>query len=363
MPTIKDVARQSGVSISTVSAVLNNSDWVPQDTRAHVQSVIRAMGYRPNRVAQSLKKGRSNVIAVIISDLSNPYFTEVVSSLQHRLLQEQLTLAICNSDRRHDLGDRHFEFMLTRQMDGIVIIGDSVTEPVLQRWQEESDVPVVVIERDYGMDKLPTLLVDSEQAAFEATMFLIQQHYAPIAMISGPTHGVGSTTFGRSTRLQGYKRALAEAGIEYKPHYVVEGNFQLHSGEQAMMTLLNLAECPRAVFAANDLMAIGAMRAIQRLGLRIPQDIAVVGYDDIALASIVSPTLTTLAMPKQELGQTAAEILLRQLHLLRSASSGAAANAAPPAASLRASTQRIAHQAHQIHQTMLRATLVRRESA
>jgi LacI family transcriptional regulator len=319
MPTIKDVARQSGVSISTVSAVLNNSDWVPQETRAHVQRIIHDLGYRPNRVAQSLKKGRSNVIAVIISDLTNPYFTEVVSSLQMRLMQEQLTLVICNSDRSNEIGDKHFEFMLARQMDGIVIIGDSVTEDTLQHWQQMSDVPVVVIERDYGVAALPTLLVDSEQAAFEATTYLLRRGHQRIAMIGGPTHGVGSTTFGRSTRLLGYKRALAEAGVAYKPHYVIEGNFQLSSGERAMQMLLNLAERPNAVFAANDLMAIGAMKAAQSAGLAIPKDIAVVGYDDIALASIISPTLTTLAMPKQQLGISAAELLLQRLRVAKNA--------------------------------------------
>jgi LacI family transcriptional regulator len=313
MPTIKDVARQSGVSISTVSAVLNNSSWVPSDTKAHVQNTIKELGYRPNRVAQSLKKGHSNVVAVIVSDIANPYFTEVVSSLQTRLMQEQLNLVICNSNRSHDLGDKHFEFMLARQMDGIVIIGDSVTPSALERWQERDDVPVVAIERDYGIEQLPTLLVDSEQAAFEATSHLIEQGHTNIAMIAGPTQGVGSTTFGRSTRLEGYKRALETAGIAYKPHYVVEGDFQLPSGERAMTVLLNLAQYPTAVFAANDLMAIGAMKSIHAAGLRTREDIAVVGYDDISIASIITPSLTTLAMPKRELGEAAAEILLRRL--------------------------------------------------
>jgi LacI family transcriptional regulator len=346
MPTIKDVARHSGVSISTVSAVLNESTWVPEETKTHVQHSIKALGYRPNRVAQSLKKGKSNAIAVIISDLTNPYFTEVVSSLQLRLMQQQLTLVICNSDRSHEIGDKHFEFMLARQMDGIVIIGDSVTETVLQRWQQMSDVPVVAIERDYAINHVPTLLVDSEQAAFEATTFLIERGHNNIAMISGPTHGVGSTTFGRSTRLQGYKRALAERGLPYKPHYVVEGNFQLASGERAMQTLLNLAERPSAVFAANDLMAIGAIKALQNSGLHVPNDVAVVGYDDIALASIISPSLTTLAMPKHELGEAAAELILHRLRATTTTTAELVVET-PPSQNVR----------------MLHATLVRRESA
>jgi LacI family transcriptional regulator len=146
--------------------------------------------------------------------------------------------------------------------------------------------------------------------------------------------------------LQGYKRALAERGLPYKPHYVVEGNFQLASGERAMQTLLNLAERPSAVFAANDLMAIGAIKALQSSGLHVPNDVAVVGYDDIALASIISPSLTTLAMPKHELGEAAAELILHRLRATTTTTAELVVET-PPSQNVR----------------MLHATLVRRESA
>lgn len=309
--TIKDVAKQSGVSISTVSAVLNATGWVPDDTKDRVERAIHDLGYRPNRIAQSLKKRRSNAYGIIVSDLLNPYFTEIVSALQLRLLEGGKYSFIFNSDRRSDLADKSFEFILDRQLDGIVLISDSVSEKTVKKYSKKyPDVPIVAIERDYESDAIYTLLVDSEKAAFEATTYLINLGYKRIAMITGPSSGVGSSTYGRLQRTDGYIRALKTAKIPLQQDLIVEGNFRMESGEQAMHRLLCLPKRPDAVFAANDLMALGAMKALKQVNLRIPEDVALMGYDDIALASMVSPALTTLAMPKKELGTQAAEILL-----------------------------------------------------
>ncbi|MCU0427429.1 MAG: LacI family transcriptional regulator [Candidatus Kapabacteria bacterium] len=310
--TIKDVAKQSGVSISTVSAVLNATGWVPDETKDRVERAIDALGYRPNRIAQSLKKRRSNAYGIIVSDLLNPYFTEIVSALQLRLLEGGKYSFIFNSDRRSDLADKSFEFILDRQLDGIVLISDSVSEKTVRKYSKKyPDVPIVAIERDYDLDSIYTLLVDSEKAAFEATTFLINLGYKRIAMITGPSSGVGSSTYGRLQRTEGYKRALRLAKLPVNDDIILEGNFRMESGEQAMHKLLCLPKRPDAVFAANDLMALGAMKALKQVNLHIPGDIALMGYDDIALASMVSPALTTLAMPKKSLGEKAAEILLQ----------------------------------------------------
>jgi LacI family transcriptional regulator len=310
--TIKDVAKQSGVSISTVSAVLNATDWVPDDTKHRVERAIDDLAYRPNRIAQSLKKRRSNAYGIIVSDLLNPYFTEIVSALQLHLLNDDKYSFIFNAERRSDLADKSFEFILDRQLDGIVLIGDSVSEKTVKKYTKKyPEIPIVAIERDYGIDSVHTLLVDSEKAAFEATTYLINLGYKRIAMITGPSSGVGSSTYGRVQRMEGYKRALATAQMPMNADYSIEGDFRMDSGEAAMHKLLCLPELPDAVFAANDLMALGAMKALKQVNLRIPGDVALIGYDDIVLASMVSPALTTLAMPKKQLGDVAAEILLR----------------------------------------------------
>jgi LacI family transcriptional regulator len=310
--TIKDVAKQSGVSISTVSAVLNATGWVPEDTKDRVERAINDLGYRPNRIAQSLKKRRSNAYGIIVSDLLNPYFTEIVSALQLRLLEGDKYSFIFNSDRRSDLADKSFEFILDRQLDGIVLISDSVSEKIVRKYSKKyPEVPIVAIERDYDIDSVYTLLVDSEKAAFEATTYLVNLGYKRIAMITGPSVGVGSSSYGRLQRTEGYTRALKTAKLPVSMDLIVEGTFRMESGEAAMHKLLCLPKRPDAVFAANDLMALGAMKALKQVHLRIPDDVALMGYDDIALASMVSPALTTLAMPKKELGEKAAEILLK----------------------------------------------------
>lgn len=314
MPTMKDVAERSSVSTATVSAVINNATWVSEATRARVLRVIEETGYRPNRLARSLKTQQSYAIGVIVSDLTNPFFTEVVRSLSHALRQHDRTLFLCDSDHRFDLGDENFRMLIEKQVDGLVIIGGSVQEKTLAGYLRYARAaPVVVIERDYGLAGMNCLLVDSEQGGYDATMHLAGQGFHRIGMISGPAEGPGSATYGRLQRYEGYLRALGEAGLEADPQLVAQGNFRYEGGQRAMERLLALPTPPEAVFAANDLMALGAMNAARAAGLRVPDDLALVGYDDISPAALTTPSLTTMAMPKRALGEAAAELLHQQI--------------------------------------------------
>lgn len=312
--TLRDVAKRCRVSTATVSAVVNGADWVSPPTRARVQRAIDRLGYRPNQFARGLKTQRGYAVGVIVSDLTNPFFTEVVRSLSHALREDGHAFFLCDSDHRFDLGEVHLRMLTDGHVVGVVLIGDSVPEDALRRFAgRKASVPIVAIEREYAIDGVSSLLVDSEAGAFAITRHLLGQGYERIGMIGGPHEGPGSGTYARALRFQGYRRALRTAGIRFDPKLVAEGNFRYGGGQEAMRQLLAGGKRLDAVFCANDMMALGAMSVARDAGLRIPQDLAVVGFDDIPIAALASPGLTTMAMPKSELGRAAATLLTRQL--------------------------------------------------
>jgi len=312
--TLRDVATRCGVSTATVSAVVNGAEWVSEETRARVQRAVEEMGYRPNQFARSLRTQQGYAVGVIVSDLTNPFFTEVVRSLSHALREDGRAIFLCDSDHRFEVGETNLRMLFDGHIAGLVLIGDSVREETLRRYLRRGpSLPTVAIEREYGLDDVSCLLVDSERGAFDATWHLLGQGYQRIGMIGGPEQGPGSTTYARTLRLQGYRRALEEAGVRYDPALVAEGNFRYAGGEEAMRRLLAGRERPDAVFAANDMMALGAMSVIRNAGLRVPADVAIVGFDDIPIAALSSPALTTVGMPKTELGRSAATLLMQQL--------------------------------------------------
>lgn len=312
--TLRDVARECGVSVATVSAVVNGASWVSDDTRTRVQDAVDGLGYRPNQLARGLKTRSGYGVGVIVSDLTNPYFTEVVRSLSHALHETGRALLLCDSDHRYEVGHLNLKTLYEGHIAGLVLIGDNVAEEVLRGYaSRHKNTPIVAIERDYDVEGVSCLLVDSEHGAHRVTRHLIQHGYKRIAMITGPHEGPGSTTYGRAQRYAGYCRALEEEGRPLRPEYVVAGNFRHASGREAMHRLLALNERPDAVFASNDLMALGAMDAAREQGLRVPDDIALVGWDDIPITALTSPALTTVAMPKRELGLAAAELLSQQI--------------------------------------------------
>ena len=312
--TLRDVAEHCGVSTATVSAVVNGASWVSATTRDRVQRAVDEMGYRPNQFARSLKTQVGYAIGVIASDLTNPFFTEVVRSLSHVLREDGRVLFLCDSDHRFELGDTNLRMLFDSHIAGLVLIGDSVREDALKRYlRRRSRVPIVAIERDYDLDGVSCLVADSEAGAYAATRHLLGQGYTRIAMIGGPERGPGSSTYGRAQRYAGYVRALEDAGVAVDSRLVVEGSFRFAGGQEAMRRLLAAKTRPDAVFAANDMMALGAISVIHGAGLRLPDDIAVVGFDDIPIASLTSPGLTTVSMPKSELGRGAAMTLAQQI--------------------------------------------------
>ena len=308
--TLHDLAKRCNVSTATVSAVVNGADWVSERTRRRVQKAIDEMGYHPNQLARGLKRREGHAVGVVVSDLTNPFFTQIVRSLSHALRQSGRTLSLCDSDHRHDLGEANLRMLLEGQIVGLVIIGDSIPEKALRAFvKARPGVHVIAIERDYRIRTVSTLLVDSEHAAYLATQHLADRGCERIAMIAGPTSGAGSVTYGRAKRLEGYHRALDELGRPVDPSLVIEGNFRYQSGRDAMEALLALDPPPDAVFAANDMMALGAMSVVRERGLRVPDDVALVGFDNVPMTELTTPSLTTIAMPMEQLGDAAARLL------------------------------------------------------
>jgi LacI family transcriptional regulator len=314
--TLHDIAKQCDVSIATVSAVVNGAEWVTEATRARVQRAVDDMGYHPNQFARGLKKQEGHAVGVIVSDLTNPFFTQIVRSLSHALHDAGRALSLCDSDHRHDLGETNLRMLVEGQVLGLIVVGDSVPEDALRAFvRQRPRVPVIVIEREYAIPQVSTLLVDSEAGAYTATTHLSERGCKRIAMITGPSSGAGSATYGRIQRYEGYKRALRACGQKLDPELVVEGNFRYESGRDAMRRLLGLAHRPDAVFSSNDMMAVGAMSAIRDAGARVPDDIALVGFDNVPITALLQPALTTMAMPLREFGESAARLLEEQLSL------------------------------------------------
>lgn len=312
--TLHDIAQRCRVSIATVSAVVNGAGWVSETTRERVRSAVSEMGYHPNQFARGLKKSAGHAVGVIVSDLTNPFFTQIVRSLSHALHDAGRSLSLCDSDHRHDLGEANLRMLVEGQVLGLIVVGDSVPEAALREFvRQRPRVPVIVIEREYQVPQVSSLLVDSAEAAYAATMHLAEQGYERIAMITGPSSGAGSATYGRIQRFHGYQRALAASGRRFDDGLVVEGNFRSESGYEAMRRLLVLDPRPDAVFSANDMMAVGAMSAIREAGLRVPRDVALVGFDNVPITGLLQPTLTTMAMPLKEFGAAAARLLEEQV--------------------------------------------------
>ena len=312
--TLHDIAKRCKVSTATVSAVVNGADWVSGRTRARVQRAVTEMGYHPNQYARGLKRREGHAVGVIVSDLTNPFFTQVVRSLSHALHDAGRSLSLCDSDHQHSLGEANLRMLVEGQIIGLVVIGDSVPQKAIEAFvKQRARVPVISIERDYALPAVSSLLVDSELGAYTGTKHLIDRGCERIAMIAGPATGAGSATYGRAQRYDGYRRALLEAGRELDERLVVEGNFRYESGRTAMRRLLALPQRPDAVFAANDMMALGAMSLTREAGLGVPDDIALVGFDNVPMTGLMAPGLTTMAMPMNELGGAAARLLEEQL--------------------------------------------------
>lgn len=298
--TIAEVAEKAGVSRTTVSHVLSGNRPVAAPTRDRVERTIDELGFRPNGLARSLRIKRSDTVALIIPDITNPYYPVLARGLDDAMSGRYRTY-ICNTDA---VRERELEFVADvsdRHVDGIVIVAFQIGATDL-RHILDLGMPVVSLGGTVEDRRVDVVLTDDEHGAFEATRHLIHRGHGRVGMI----RGAEGTDVQRFT---GYRRALEMKGIPFDPELTAIGDWTRPGGSRAMQALLASPDPPTGIFSANDLMAIGALDAAREAGLSLPEDLALVGYDDIEAAALVSPPLTTVVNPAYEAGRAAGRLL------------------------------------------------------
>lgn len=305
--TIFEVARHAGVSITTVSHALSGNRPVAEATRARIERAVRELDYRPNAFARGLRTERSHMVALIIPDITNPYYPTLARGMQDALLPGGYQIFVCSTDGRREQERNFLADSLHRRVDGIALAAFATTERMLAPVLRAS-IPVVSFGSAIHHGKVDCVRTDDLAGSKEATEYLIDRGYEPIGMIGGP-----AGTSPSDHRLEGHRTALRKARIRFDPRLVAIGDFTRAGGAGAMKELLSRKVRLRAAFCANDLMAIGAMDAIREARLRIPRDIALVGYDDIEAAALVTPDLTTVLNPAYEMGHACGRLLLERM--------------------------------------------------
>jgi LacI family transcriptional regulator len=306
--TIKDVARESGFNISTVSRALNGSYGVNDQTREHVMAVAARLNYRPNRVARGLVTGRSHSLALVLSDIRNPFFAEVARGAEDAARGGNCDLVLCNSDLNADKQMQYVQSLLEKRIDGILMNSVSMLSQEQQAQLVASGVPIVLLNRsalNHSNQTFSTVCADNEAGGGLAAKYLLDLGHRKIAHLTGPRqHG------NLTDRARGFVRALQTAAHPVQPT-VLHGKFNFAGGAELTKKLLDEHPDITAIFAANDVMAFGVVRAALDRGLRIPEDLSLIGFDNIEFSGIVHPPLTTIHQPKYEMGYAAVEILLR----------------------------------------------------
>jgi LacI family transcriptional regulator len=303
--TIAHVANRAGVSPTTVSHVLSGKRVVRASTRDVVMDAIRELGYRPNHVARHLRTRQSHMIAVVVPDITNPFYAVLTRGLADGVDPAGYGTYVYNSDGQHDRERKFFEDVMDRGVDGIVFASGD-TASAVKLGPAEQATPVICIGDDLDLPQGDTVTPDDEAGSREAAAFLAARDYRRIAMIQGPPrYGVRRTA--------GFRSAMQAAKRQVPSEFLVRGDWTRRGGYAAMRTLMDLPKPPDAVFCANDMMAIGALDVAHELGLEVPEDLAVIGFDDVDAATIVTPPLTTVRNPAYEAGRTAGDLLLSRM--------------------------------------------------
>jgi LacI family transcriptional regulator len=305
---MRDVAETAEVSITTVSHVINNTRPVSEALRLRVQTAMVELGYQPNKLARSLRKGKTNTIGVIVPDNINPFFAEVARGIEDTSFQHGYSVILCNSDRDLHKERLYTSVLVEKQVDGILFVAAGMSadniQPLLKR-----KMPLVVVDRQIPGMAVDSVVADHRHGGWLATRHLIELGHRRIGCIVGPEEVTSS-----AERVAGYRKALEDHGLPLDESLIIQGDFQYESGYQAGERLLNLDRPPTAIFACNDLMAVGAMSRALETGLRVPADLSVIGFDDIRLAVYANPPITTIKQPKYEMGVIAAELLISRMH-------------------------------------------------
>ena len=305
--SISDVARESGVSIFTVSAVVNNKSHVGKNLRERVENAIRKLNYRPNLIARSLIKQKTQTIGMVVTDIANPFFPMVVRGAEDAAQRHGYNLLLCNSDDILEKEEKALELLLSKRVDGILLTkaaGD--LRPSLRQMIKEVNVPFVLVMRTFPSLTKDAVINDDYQGAYEAVRHLARAGRRRIGLISGPMKISNA-----KERWRGFRDALEAEKLPYDPQLVVEGDYRIESGFRAGHAMLS--HRPDGIYVANHLMTIGLLKAADEIGLMCPEDFGLVSFDDYPWLGVFRPRLTTVELPKHQLGSEAAELLIQRI--------------------------------------------------
>ncbi len=304
--TIIEVAVEAKVSPATVSRVVNGTQPVSPHLRKRVEEALRKYDYQPNPMARALKGNKTLAIGVIISDFANPFFTAVVRGVEEAALKADYSVILCNSDEDPQRERRYLELLKSKRIDGVIVSPTHDSDP--EAYRMLGSTPIVLIDRNVPDLEADMVRVDNFHGSYEAVTYLIGLGHIRIATIAGPTN----VTTGIE-RLRGYRSALHDAGIPINPDLITVGDFRQESGYDRARQLLALDPRPTALFVANNLMTLGAMIALNEAGVQIPDDVSMVGFDEVDWAQLSRPPLTVVTQPAYEVGLDGAELLLRRI--------------------------------------------------
>jgi DNA-binding LacI/PurR family transcriptional regulator len=304
MTTIKDVAKRAKVATSTVSYIINNKKKVKKETKERVLKAIEELNYSPNLVARSLKTKKSNSIGVIVPDLSNEFFIDIIKGIEDTMSVEGYTIILCSTYEDPIKETTYLKVLLKKNIDGLIFIGIGRSQSIEQKAR---DIPIVIVDRKLGKN-LPSVTVNNEKGGFLATDFLLNKRNSDVILLTGPLSI--NTYFERKV---GYMQAYKIHNHEPNEQLIINCEVNHEGGFHAMETLLNEGVSFQSVFASNDLIALGAMKAIFKMGLKIPDDILIIGYDGIKASLFINPELTTIEQPRYLMGTKSAEILLKEM--------------------------------------------------
>ncbi len=308
-PSLIDVARRAKVNISTVSRIINKTGSFGSGTEARVRKIMKELGYKPNRVARRLRtqEGSSHLMGLIIPNIQNPFFADLARGVEDVAYRNNFAVLLCNYDEDEKKERFYLDVLQSESVDGIILPPIHENDPAVLQ-VVRNGIPVVCVDRSLSSGALDKVEVDNHMGAFTAVEHIIAKGHRRIGVICGPA----DSSTGRE-RLRGYKDAHARAGLPVRSELVRFGDFKQLSGHALTHEILSLSQPPTALFVCNGLMMIGALEAIAARGLKIPRQIALVGYDELSLSAVFNPPLTMVKQPAYEVGKCAAELLLKRI--------------------------------------------------
>jgi LacI family transcriptional regulator len=306
MPTVLDVAKRAGVAPITVSRVINNSGYISQATRERVESAVKELGYVPNTLARGLRSKRTKTLALVVTDITNPYFTLMARGVEDAAGASDYTVVYCNTDESEAKEEKYANILAQRQVDGVLLVPSCGNIKTIN-FLISNDINVVTIDRHVSGVEIDSVRSDSEDGAYRLIKLLIRLGHERIAMITGPKDVSTSVD-----RVAGYQRALIESGLGNNEH-VYYGAFIQESGYELTRQAMMHPSQPTAIFGGNNFITIGIIKALHDLNIGVPGDISVVGFDDLPESMLLSPFLTVAAQPAYEMGRVATELLLKRI--------------------------------------------------